>query len=302
MYCRNCGAELREGAKFCVSCGTKVDLVEAPREAQEPKPKTEAASGKAAGGQSEKMTVSFAGNGAPESEAYRSAHPHSPAVLMSFDKADFQKPEEYRDVVIFFLLQIVTLGIYGLYQYYRITKLTNEDESMVRRGPVAQMLLCFFVPYYYLYWMYQSGKRIENLMQERTGKTVSVSVEVILFSLFLLPAVSFTILQSNINKYVGGITGQNMNADGIGTCKQCGCRFPNDVRECPNCGAPYTKPFYESTAFKVVVIILALIIAIAITVSIIVSIANSGHHSSAYSSYDYDYYYSLIHAAWAFAR
>ena len=24
MYCRNCGAELSEGAKFCSKCGTKV--------------------------------------------------------------------------------------------------------------------------------------------------------------------------------------------------------------------------------------------------------------------------------------
>ena len=28
MYCRNCGKEIRKGAAFCASCGTKIEIEE----------------------------------------------------------------------------------------------------------------------------------------------------------------------------------------------------------------------------------------------------------------------------------
>ena len=37
-YCTNCGTRLRDGAKFCPSCGEKVDLPEAPASTPTPMP------------------------------------------------------------------------------------------------------------------------------------------------------------------------------------------------------------------------------------------------------------------------
>lgn len=321
MFCKSCGNELREGAAFCPSCGAKVALAEAepvvtnerPEEKETLSEKVGEATEKAtevakkagdtakevadktkdyAEKASEKMNVVFAGKPAPESEQYLRPTPHNPSVLMSYDKKDFKKPEEYRNVVAFFLLMFLTLGIYSLYQFYRLTKITNDDESMVRRGPGAQLALCIFVPFYSIYWMHQTGKRIENLMQEKTGKMASLAVPAALFTFFGLGPVALTLIQNNVNKIVGGITGQNMDATGIGTCKQCGCYFPNDVRECPNCGAPYTKPFYENTAFKVAVVVVVIILAIWLIASVISAFSGLGSSSRSYS--DYDYYYSCI--------
>lgn len=323
MFCRNCGGELGEGAAFCSNCGAKVALADAESTVKaEPEKKdtiekanevvTKAgetahkvgdSAQKAAtqvtdmakdvaGKVSENVDKVFSGPAVPEEQKYLRAHPHNPAVLMSYDKADFKKPAEYKNIVVFVLLIFVTFGIYWIYQWYRMTKITNEDEKMVRRGPGAQCALCIFIPFYHLYWSYQTGKRIENLLMSKTEKQESIAVPALLFAIFGLGFVGVALMQNGINKYVGGITGQNMDANGIGTCKECGCHFPNDVRECPNCGAAYTKPFYESALFKVLLVLVVAGIVIAIVSSIIGAIAGAASHSAA-RSYDY-YYYSLI--------
>lgn len=39
MYCKNCGAELKEGAMFCVECGESVEITDKSLEVVEEKPK-----------------------------------------------------------------------------------------------------------------------------------------------------------------------------------------------------------------------------------------------------------------------
>ena len=52
MYCRNCGSEIKDGAKFCESCGAKVDMTstdETANAAAQPAESTKAADNKGNG-------------------------------------------------------------------------------------------------------------------------------------------------------------------------------------------------------------------------------------------------------------
>ena len=61
------------------------------------------------------------------------------------------------------LLMMVTFGIWYLIWIYRITRYLNRVNGMERRTPVNQLLLCMFVPFYVVYWTYQSALRADKL-------------------------------------------------------------------------------------------------------------------------------------------
>lgn len=212
---------------------------------------------------------------------------------MSFDKRDFKKPEEYKNLIVYSLLLIFTFGIYFIYQIYRLTKLSNEDETMTKRSPGLQLLLCLILPYvYWIYWAYQTGKRFENILKERTGKNASVATPSLILTFFGLEIIAMAVMQDKINKYVGGVTGTNMDADGFAKCKECGIYFPNDLKQCPNCEAAYEKKFYENIYVKAIIIylIVTMIITVISTVAGAFStraIDSAFDFADSYSDYSY---------------
>ena len=230
------------------------------------------------------------------------SNPYNRNVPMSYDKRSFKKPAEYRNLVLYFFLMLFTFGIYFLYQCYRLTKLSNEDESMTTRSPGLQIVLFLILPYvYWIYWAYQTGLRIENILRTRTGKNASVAAPSLILSFFGLGVIAMLIMQDKVNKYVGGITGSNMDADGFAKCKECGIYFPNDVTECPNCGKPYNKRFYENKYVKAILIIAVAALFITIVSSVALGIINEKTESYMYDSFDnygysdyYDYNFSFI--------
>ena len=232
--------------------------------------------------------ISTAVNGpkVPEEKKFIRENPHNPNAPMSYDKKSFKKPAEYKNLIVYFILMLVTFGIYFLYQIYRLTKLSNEDDSMTKRSPGLQLFLSIILPYvYWIYWAYQTGKRIENILKERTGKTASVAGPSLLLTIFGLDVIAMMIMQDKVNKYVGGITGTNMDADGLAQCKECGVYFPNDLTECPNCGHPYQKKFYENRFFKTAVIAVIAVLFI----SIVSSVVSSCGQRAIEDSMDYAY-------------
>ncbi|HIW48876.1 MAG TPA: DUF4234 domain-containing protein [Firmicutes bacterium] len=83
------------------------------------------------------------------------------------DGADYLPPEAFCRMSSHVLLLIFTFGTWSLIWIYRTTKYVNCLRSMPRRSPVAQLLLCMFLPFYQIYWSYQSGKRIDRLGLQR---------------------------------------------------------------------------------------------------------------------------------------
>ena len=93
-------------------------------------------------------------------------------------------------------LYIVTLGIWGYIWIYRTTKFLNEIKDEKNYNPVAELLLCLFVPYYTIYWFYKHGKKAEKLPIENAG---NVAFMCLMFAIFTPAVVPLCILQSKIS-------------------------------------------------------------------------------------------------------
>ncbi len=103
----------------------------------------------------------------------------------------------YVDMVKCVLLLLFTFGIYWLIWIYRTTRYLNRVEGETVRTPVSQLLLCMFVPFYQIYWVYQSAKRIDSLASYR-GITSDLTVICLVLAIFV-PIISPMIMQDKIN-------------------------------------------------------------------------------------------------------
>lgn len=61
------------------------------------------------------------------------------------------------------LLLLFTCGIWYLIWIYRTTENLNCLEEEPPRNPATKLLLCMFVPFYSIYWVYKSAQRIDRL-------------------------------------------------------------------------------------------------------------------------------------------
>lgn len=71
------------------------------------------------------------------------------------------------DMVAHVLLLLLTGGIWLCIWIYRTTKALNGIPGEEDRNPVTKLLLCMFVPFYYLYWVYKSAQRIDRLASQQ---------------------------------------------------------------------------------------------------------------------------------------
>lgn len=89
---------------------------------------------------------------------------------------------------------------FGIWQYiwvYRTTKYLNRAPGMEQRNPTTKLLLCMFVPFYYIYWVYQSAKRIDALSNSRGIPSDSATLCLILqIFIGIVPPI---LMQSKIN-------------------------------------------------------------------------------------------------------
>lgn len=82
---------------------------------------------------------------------------------------------------------------------YHTTKVLNS-KACKKDKPVAQLLLCLFVPYYWIYWFYRQGARVDQLPTEKKQSKTSV---LCLILAFLVPVAAGYIMQKRINERIG---------------------------------------------------------------------------------------------------
>ncbi len=102
-----------------------------------------------------------------------------------------------RNLVIMFLLGFVTLGIYWMYWIYKVTELSNGVRTLPKRSPIGQMLLCI-IPFYVIYWYYQTSKRVD-VMMESVGRPVDSGVLALLLIFFSGLPIAALVMQDKIN-------------------------------------------------------------------------------------------------------
>lgn len=100
------------------------------------------------------------------------------------------------------LLLLFTFGIWQYIWIYRTTEYLNTVSGEEKRNPITKLLLCMFVPFYYIYWVYQSAKRIDALARQNgvASDISTVSTVLAVFIDFVPPI----LMQSKLNQICAG--------------------------------------------------------------------------------------------------
>ena len=100
------------------------------------------------------------------------------------------------------LLLLFTFGIWQYIWIYRTTEYLNTVSGEEKRNPITKLLLCMFVPFYYIYWVYQSAKRIDALARQNgvASDISTVSTVLAVFIGFVPPI----LMQSKLNQICAG--------------------------------------------------------------------------------------------------
>ena len=86
----------------------------------------------------------------------------------------------YIDMVLHVLLMLFIGGIWQYIWIYKTTKALNRAPGFEDRNPTTKLLLCMFIPFYYLYWVYQSAQRIDALAKSKNLSGDSATLSLIL--------------------------------------------------------------------------------------------------------------------------
>ncbi len=96
------------------------------------------------------------------------------------------------------LLLLLTFGIYQLIWIYQTTGYLNQDERTAYRNPTTKLLLCMFVPFYLIYWTYQSALRMDNLSRDH-GVQSDLGMICLILSIFV-PIIPPILIQAKMNE------------------------------------------------------------------------------------------------------
>jgi len=109
--------------------------------------------------------------------------------LAKGDQKNFYITKGYVSVLRQVLLTSVTFGIWHFIWVYRTTKLLSETTNSKKHNPVAQLLLCIFVPLYFIFWTFMQATKVDELAEDN-----GITSNIAFMSMFLAP---FPLLMQN---------------------------------------------------------------------------------------------------------
>lgn len=107
----------------------------------------------------------------------------------------------YCDMLKHVLLLVFTFGVWYFIWIYRTTRYLNQVEEEPPRTPVNQLLLCLFVPFYHIYWIYKSAQRLDRLADSQ-GVLSDLRV-VCLVTAFFVSILPPALMQEKMNRLSG---------------------------------------------------------------------------------------------------
>lgn len=124
---------------------------------------------------------------------------YSPFNVQEEELTDEEKKLGYVKLYKHILYLLFTFGIWELVWIYRTTDKLNQyfDDETSKRDPVKKLLLCMFVPFYYIYWTYKTAKLVDELSY-RQERYESIQTACVVLSIFIR-FVSSIILQNTLN-------------------------------------------------------------------------------------------------------
>lgn len=118
------------------------------------------------------------------------------------------EPEGYIGIVKLIILSIVTLGIYVYIWIYKTTRYL--DKVLNRQGsfsPGVEVVLCLFVPFYFIYWVYKQTKAAEEAHKMRGNFSNSdLAIINLILCIVGFGIVAYALIQDQINKLATGYT------------------------------------------------------------------------------------------------
>lgn len=106
----------------------------------------------------------------------------------------------YTDMTKHILLLFFTCGIYYFIWIYKIANYLNEVDRENYKDPMGATLLCMFVPFYLIFWSYNTAKRVEKLIGPQNGTSGDFATIILVLSIFISIAVPI-IIQSKLNAF-----------------------------------------------------------------------------------------------------
>jgi hypothetical protein len=106
----------------------------------------------------------------------------------------------YCDMVKHVLLLVFTFGIYYLIWIYRITGYLNQVKDEPSRKQTSELLLCMFIPFYAIFWVYKSAQRLDKLAVSN-GVSSDITTICLILAIFV-GVVPPIIMQDKINAIV----------------------------------------------------------------------------------------------------
>lgn len=103
------------------------------------------------------------------------------------------------DMLKHILLLLFTFGVWYCIWIYRTTTLLNGTRDYPDRNPTNQLLLCIFVPFYLIYWVYQSARRTDIQANDR-GIPSDLSVLCLVMA-FFVPHLPPILMQDKFNRF-----------------------------------------------------------------------------------------------------
>lgn len=106
----------------------------------------------------------------------------------------------YYNLGMHVVLLLLTFGVWYLIWIYRMTGYLNRVKDEQLRNPTNQLLLCIFVPFYTVWWVYQSAQRIDKLAAAK-GIASDLSMLCLILAIFV-GVVPPILMQDKINAIV----------------------------------------------------------------------------------------------------
>lgn len=111
-------------------------------------------------------------------------------------------PEVYCGLVKHILLLLFTCGIWLYIWIYRVTGYTNNVQGEENRNPTNKLLLCLFVPFYVIYWMYKTAQRLDKMAAAKNIPS-DLSTLCLILAIFV-PIIPPILMQDKLNDIVTG--------------------------------------------------------------------------------------------------
>ncbi|HAG70299.1 MAG TPA: hypothetical protein DCL38_10065 [Lachnospiraceae bacterium] len=177
MICPKCGAVLRDGSRFCESCGAPI------AEDNVSDVQSRDSSGYGSEYASSQQDTGGYGSGS-------SGYPGGGMI-------------KERSIPLYIILSIITCGIFSLYWIYVL----NDDvshtagEEAQTSGGMVILLSIVTCGIYALYWLFKKGEEVTKIKADNGQVAGNDPILYLILGLFGLTIIDLALMQDTVNKY-----------------------------------------------------------------------------------------------------